>query len=63
MPTLSMCFRNVIREVLEEFFKVFNYDTFLISLFGVNGGPSFLPISIQGCIMSTLAVSGQVWHR
>jgi len=43
MPTLSMCFRKVITEFPEEYFKVVNRDTFLISLLGGYGGAIYLP--------------------
>ncbi len=42
MPTLSICFRNVIGELPEEYFKVLNNDTFLISLLGAHGGAKFI---------------------
>ena len=40
MP-LTMCFRNVIRNFPEEFFKVLNGDMFLISLLGKFGNGKF----------------------
>ncbi|MDP1766678.1 MAG: glycosyltransferase [Methylotenera sp.] len=42
MPTLSILFRNKIRTLPEEYFKVLNNDTFLISLLGEYGGAKFL---------------------
>ena len=35
--TLSICFRNIIKEIPEEYEKVFNGDTFLTSMLGVYG--------------------------
>lgn len=43
MPTLTLCFRNVVRELPPEFFKVVNSDTFLISLLGCYGYADYLP--------------------
>jgi len=42
MPTLTMCFRNVLGELPTEFFKVVNADTFLISLLGEFGGGMYI---------------------
>jgi glycosyltransferase involved in cell wall biosynthesis len=41
--TLSMCFRNVVRKLPEEFFHVLNGDTFLISLLGNYGAGRYMP--------------------
>lgn len=37
VPMFTMCFRNIIRELPEEFFRVVNGDTFLTSLLGNHG--------------------------
>ncbi len=41
--TLSLCFRNVIKEIPEEYEKVFNGDTFLTSMLGVYGKSKYQP--------------------
>lgn len=43
MSTLSLCFRNVIREFPEEFYRSPTGDNFLCSLLGEYGGGKFLP--------------------
>lgn len=43
IPTLTLCFRNVIGELPPEFLKVVNSDTFLISLLGGYGRADYLP--------------------
>ena len=40
--TLTMCFRNVVRDIPSEFFKVTNADTFLTSLLGNHGKYKFM---------------------
>jgi len=42
IPTLSLCFRNVIGELPPEFLRVVNSDTFLISLLGCYGRADYL---------------------
>lgn len=42
MPTLTMCFRNVIKSFPDEFYKVKNADTFLISLLGQYGNAIYV---------------------
>ncbi|CAN5329485.1 glycosyltransferase family A protein [soil metagenome] len=44
--TSTICFRNLIQQFPEEFFKVLNGDMFLISLLGEFGGGKFL-FSVQ----------------
>lgn len=39
---LTMCFRNVVRDFPEEFFKVFNVDRFLIAMLGQHGKGKYL---------------------
>jgi len=41
VPMFAMCFRNVIRELPDEFFKVVNGDSFLTSLLGNFGNAAF----------------------
>jgi len=43
MSMLSLCFRNVIREFPDEFFKSPTGDNFLCSLLGNHGGGGYLP--------------------
>ena len=42
LPTLTMCFRKVLNELPDEYFRVVNQDTFLISLLGAYGGAKFI---------------------
>ncbi|MGZ5136022.1 MAG: glycosyltransferase, partial [Flavitalea sp.] len=42
MPTLTMCFRNIIGELPPEFFKVLNADRFLRSILGQYGCAKYL---------------------
>jgi len=46
---LTLCFRNVIKEFPNEFFKVPNADTFLISLLGTYGKGFFLSDIKKSC--------------
>ncbi len=39
--TLSICYRNILKEIPPEYGKVFNGDTFLISMLGVYGKSKF----------------------
>lgn len=43
VPMFTMCFRNVFRELPEEFFKVVNGDSFLTSLLGNHGHGKYQP--------------------
>ena len=40
---LTICFRNVIKEVPKEIFEVLNVDTFILSLLGKYGAAKFIP--------------------
>lgn len=42
MPTLTLCFRNVVRQLPTEFFRVVNSDTFFISILGCHGYADYL---------------------
>lgn len=41
MPTQTLCFRNVIRELPPEFYRVVAADAFVISMLGAYGGAKF----------------------
>lgn len=43
VPMFTMCFRNVIRELPEEFFRVVNGDAFLSSVLGLHGHAGYQP--------------------
>lgn len=42
LPTLTICFRNVLTELPYEFFRVVNQDTFLLSMLGAHGGAKYI---------------------
>ena len=69
--TPSMCFRNVLDEIPEEYFKVLNSDRFLVVLLGPHGKGKYMGDSIRpaayrihdSSIWSCLGNDAQTFHN
>lgn len=68
--TLTMCFRNVVSDLPEEFYKVYNPDKFLTSLLGNHGKGRYMADISDAvyrkhstAVWSTLGKGVQVFHN
>lgn len=57
---LTICFRNIIREIPKEILEVINVDTFLLSLLGQYGGAKFLSAINPACYRKH---EGGIWSK